>query len=282
VKLYWAKASSSLSWPAPWDGSVTSPALMGTLIGSQAVTVVGGAPEILSFDWTPPDPSDYAAFGADKAHFCLLARIETSPAAPFGMTTPETGDLYANVQNNNNIVWKNISIVDTDGEGGRFAAMVIGTFGRERHETRLTFETPKGRGTPTLFDWGYILVEFQGDALAKWAKDGVKGKGFEPLADGRLIITHSGAQITGSGLKPGQFGTLHVHFVPNGHHDTGARVFALDVTELDTKGNRTGGQRFLLKAKADRKGPYWDNQLGTFDGVVWMPKSHDDCRCRRW
>ena len=70
LKLYWAKASSSLSWPSPWDGSVTSPALMGGLIGSEAVTVVGGAQAILSFEWTPPDPSNYTAFGADKAHFC--------------------------------------------------------------------------------------------------------------------------------------------------------------------------------------------------------------------
>src|SRR3546814_13731860 len=47
-----------------------------------------------------------------RSHFCLLSRIETSSTAPFGMTTAETSDLYANVQNNNNIVWKNISVVD--------------------------------------------------------------------------------------------------------------------------------------------------------------------------
>ena len=34
VRLYWAKASTGLAWPAPWDGSVTSPALMGGEIGS--------------------------------------------------------------------------------------------------------------------------------------------------------------------------------------------------------------------------------------------------------
>ena len=34
VRLYWAKASTGLSWPAPWDGSVTTPALMGGSIGS--------------------------------------------------------------------------------------------------------------------------------------------------------------------------------------------------------------------------------------------------------
>ncbi len=226
LKLYWAKASSSLSWPAPWDGSVTSPALMGGMIGSQAVTVNGGADRDREFTWTPPDPSDYAAFGADKAHFCLLARIETSPTAPFGMTSPETSNLYANVRSNNNIVWKNVSIVDTDGEGARFADVVIGRFDRERRATHLVFQTPKRRGY-SLFDWGHILVEFRGDALRAWAKGGVKGDGFERLADGRLLITRSGAQLAGPRPKIGAFGTLHVQFVPDGRRATGAQVFEL-------------------------------------------------------
>jgi hypothetical protein len=280
LKLYWAKASSSLSWPAPWDGSVVAPALMGGIIGSHAVTVNGGSNEIAEFPWTPPDPSDYAAFGADKAHFCLLARIETSAAAPFGMTSPETGNLYANVQNNNNIVWKNISIVDTDGDGARFADMVIGKFDRERHEAHLVFETPKHQEIPNLFDWGHILVEFRGEVLARWVKEGIKGKGFEQLADGRLIITRSGAQITGPALKPGEFGTLRVQFVPNGRHITGARVFELDVNELDTGGKRIGGQRFMLKTTSGQKRSCMDKQLGTFDGVTWMPKGKDCSGCK--
>src|SRR5262249_36658410 len=35
LRLYWAKASTGLSWPAPWDGSVTIPALMGSPVGTQ-------------------------------------------------------------------------------------------------------------------------------------------------------------------------------------------------------------------------------------------------------
>jgi hypothetical protein len=42
VKLYWAKASTGLSWSSPWDGSVLSPALMGSPIGSAPVSVAGG------------------------------------------------------------------------------------------------------------------------------------------------------------------------------------------------------------------------------------------------
>lgn len=276
LKLYWAKASSSLSWPAPWDGSVTSPALMGGLIGSQPVTVAGGNIQIVEFPWTPPDPSNYAAFGADQAHFCLLARIETSSTAPFGMAPPETDNLYANVQNNNNIVWKNITIVDTDGSGMRFADVVIGNFGRELQETRLLFETPKSRGA-SLFDWGNILVEFRGEALQEWAKRGVGGEGFDNLGDGRLIVTHPRAQLTGPPLESGRFGTLHVQFVPNGRRITGAQIFELDLLQLDANGNPMGGQRFLLNTSYGQKRPCWDEQLGTFDGVTWIPKRKGGC-----
>ena len=276
LKLYWAKASSSLSWPAPWDGSVTSPALMGGLIGSQAVTVNGGATQIVQFSWVPPDPSDYASFGADKAHFCLLARIETSSTSPFGMASLETTNLYANVQNNNNIVWKNISIVDTDGDGARFADMVIGRFDDEKRETRLIFQTPKRAGY-SLFDWGHILVSFSGP-LEKWGRE-IKGEGYERLSDGRLFIARSGVEILGPPLKFGTFGTLHVQFVPDGRRATGAQVFELDVIELDAKGQQTGGQRLLLKTTAARKHRCCDPQLIRFDGVSWVRKSRSSCDC---
>lgn len=279
VKLYWAKASTALSWPSPWDGSVAAPALMGGMIGSQTVTVNGGATQIVEFSWTPPDPSDYASFGADQAHFCLLARIETSATAPFGMTSPETADLYANVQNNNNIVWKNISIVDTDGAGARVAAVVVGNLSEDRRRTHLVFETPKRRH-PSLFDWGHVLAEFHGDALIAWAKEGLDGKGFVRLPDGRLFIARGGAELMGPPMQVGAFGTLRLQFVPDGRTVVGARVFELDVVALDEKGRRLGGQRFLLKTTLGLERPCWDTQLGTFDGVTWMPKGKGGCCCK--
>ncbi|MGE5302917.1 MAG: zinc metalloprotease [Alphaproteobacteria bacterium] len=271
LKLYWAKASSSLGWPAPWDGTVTSPALMGGLIGSQSVTVTGGAQQILEFPWTVPNPSDYAVFGADQAHFCLLARIETSTTAPFGMTTPETGDIYANVQNNNNIVWKNITIVDSGFNGSLFGDFVVGNFGPGPRKLNLVFSVPRGRG-PSLFDWGHILVEFRGDALARWQKGDIEGKGFQKLDDGSLVIAKPGATLRGLPLKRGTFGTIHVRFVPHGRGPLGARVFELDVMELNDKGRPTGGQRLVLKTNKGRKRPCWDKNLFTFDGVDWRRK----------
>lgn len=130
VKLYWAKASSGLAWPAPWDGSVASPALMGNAIGTQPTGIVAGNGfVILEFPWTAPDPSEYSSFGADQNHFCLLARIETSASSPFGMAFPETSNLAQNVKNNNNIVWKNVSVTDSDGATER-SSVLLANYGK--------------------------------------------------------------------------------------------------------------------------------------------------------
>jgi hypothetical protein len=140
----------------------------------------------------------------------------------------------------------------------------------------LRFETPE-RGGESLFDWGYLLVDFRGEELVERVKEGLEGKGFERLADGRLFIMHNRAELIGPPLKPGAFGTLQLQFVPDGRHAVGARVFALDVIQLNAQGRPAGGQRFLLKTMLGMKRPCWDNQLGTFDGVGWNPKCQGGC-----
>jgi hypothetical protein len=66
---------------------------------------------VIEIPWYPPDVNNYNCMG-QAGHFCLLARIETSTTAPFGMSTPEGNSVGTNTVNNNNIAWKNITIVD--------------------------------------------------------------------------------------------------------------------------------------------------------------------------
>jgi Pregnancy-associated plasma protein-A len=267
VKLYWAKASPSLSWPAPWDGSGGNP-LMGGSIGSQSVTVNGGDDEILVFPWLVPNPADYASFGGDQAHFCLLSRIETTPVAPFGMTSPETANLYANVQNNNNIVWKNISIVDEVPEGGRFASFIVSSFAKRKYSAQILFTTPREEG-PSLFDWGHLIVESDERLFRRWSRTGKKGEGAELLRDSRLLIARSGVSLNRLQLNVGEFNAIKIRFMPNGGIVPGARVFAFDVTQLNENGEVMGGQRFYMKTGPSKGQFLWDCAPGTFDGVNW-------------
>ncbi len=269
LSLYWAKASTGLSWPSPWDGSVTTPALMGSIIGSQSVSVAAGDDEIFIFPWMPPNPSDYASFGADQSHFCLLVRIETSATAPFGMTFPETTNLYANVQNNNNIVWKNITVVDELPGSGRFASVIVANFTNEIERAHIVFLIPKGE-KPSIFDWGQVFVELPPRLVKYCHEEGNDNAGVHRVDDTTFQILKPGARLGPFELEANELHAVHVRFIPKHRHPLGVRVFALDLVQK-VKDRVVGGQRFVLKSLPDPRYIAIDNPTTVFDGVTWVP-----------
>lgn len=122
LKVYWAKAATALSWPTHWNGSLSvGGQSLGDIIGTVNLPVIQpGDAYIATVAWLPPNPDTFAAlysgnstvFKADEPHhFCLLSRIE---AQSDPMTVPETNDVCHNTIQNNNIAWKNISVVNVD------------------------------------------------------------------------------------------------------------------------------------------------------------------------
>src|SRR6185436_17160370 len=95
-------------------------------------TIPPGGSQILVFQWNVPNPADYAMFGADMRHFCLLARMEET-----GVTLSETTDLWNNVKNNNNIAWKNIAIQNAVSGDDRTEDILVGNFMKEKIEFNL-------------------------------------------------------------------------------------------------------------------------------------------------
>ncbi len=104
LKLYWSKANTALSWPAPWDGSITvgNNIPLGGAVGTLKIPPLDpGQEAILEFEWLIPNPADYVGLNPNPWHFCLLARIDTpdDPMTNEGMQVVVT----ENVRNNNNI-----------------------------------------------------------------------------------------------------------------------------------------------------------------------------------
>jgi hypothetical protein len=253
VKLYWAKASTGLSWPSPWDGVPvsTSPVpIMGGLIGSQPTgSVPARGSVVLALPWQPPDPNDYTAFGGDMNHFCLLSRVETSPMAPFGMTFPETGSLFANVQNNNKIVWKNVHVVAGPrlGDAGH---VTIGNLASQPRETFLSFTVIRARDS-----WGRawtdleIGLDQQLNTRLRAALRGSPAVTFLPQR--RAVIRQLGVPLGPFVLASGEHHTVSVRLVPaTGADLTG--VYLVDVIQYgpnpDGPGlHVVGGQRVVFK-----------------------------------
>lgn len=270
LKLYWAKASSGLSWPAPWDGTVVAPALMGGAIGAQSVSVAAGDDEIYIFPWMPPNPADYASFGADQAHFCLLARIETSTTSPYGMTIPETGNLNANVRNNNNIVWKNITVVDDKPGSGRLASALVANFSDEVQWVTLVFQVPRGE-KPSIFDWGQVFVDLPPGLLEHRKGECDDSGGIQQIDDRTFRLLEPGAKFGKFELAPGKVYAVRVRFVPMQTYPLGVRVFSLDMVQK-VKAEVIGGVRFVLKTQPDHRHFPLDEPAAVFDGVNWVPR----------
>ncbi len=249
LRLYWAKASTGLSWPAPWDASVTSPALMGNAIGSLPTgAVTAGDFTVLEFAWSPANPGDYASFGADRVHFCLLARIETDTVSPFGMAIAEGPSLEDNVRNNNDIVWKNVSIIEPGPSGNREAAVIAANYGWEALKAAFGFGKPQ-RDEASMFAAGRVILELDPKLQERWSAGGRQGQGFEDLGDGRVLMLRHESYLAGIELLSQEIALLQVVFEPDKLAEH-AEVYVLDVVQYDGEpraGRRIGGQRIVWK-----------------------------------
>ena len=249
VRLYWAKASTGLSWPAPWDGSVTSPALMGDEIDMQPTgSVEGSGFTILEFSWNPPNPADYASFGADRAHFCLLSRIENAATAPFGMTFPEGSNLSENVRSNNNVVWKNVTIAEEAGGGSREAVTTVSNFDDRLKQAALGFARPDS-GEASIFTWGRVILNLGPGLYERWSEGDRQGEGVEDLGDNEIEVFGPGSFLANLPLEPGDVFAVTLRFEPRNRKPF-SEVYQLDLLQYDgvpIADSLVGAQRFILK-----------------------------------
>jgi hypothetical protein len=270
VKVYWAKASSGLSWPTPWDGSITTPALMGGFVGETPTGVVSASGfTILEYSWTAPNPDDYTSFGADKAHFCILSRIETSTTSPYGMTFPETSGLNQNVRNNNNIVWKNITVAESTADGGKYASFLIGNFTDKNTKNKLVFEVPKKEAS--VFNWGTLTVTMDPGLFRVWAAEGKNGEGIEVLGDNKIQILNNGAFLSNINLDPYTFKAITAHVDPKPKAPNRREIYKLDAVQYltDEGEDLLGGQNLIFKVEYDK-----NKTNGVIDGETTPPKNY--------
>jgi hypothetical protein len=277
VKLYWAKAGTSLSWPSHWDGSITTPALMGDQIGTQSTgNIAPGDFTILKFQWHPPNPADYSSLGADITHFCLLSRIETSSTPPYGMTTAEGSSIYQNVKNNNNIVWKNLHVVDEETESGKIAALMIGGPVKANQAVRIEFVSPDYKIRHTIFDWGIIILHLDKKLIKLWKEAGAAGRGIKEVDDGFAITMH-GAWIGNIMLKPRDYRTIKMTFKPKSRFQS-YDIHLLDVNQytlIKKEKIYQGGMRYVVKTHPPSKYNIGTVPTLVFDGTEWIKKPTD-------
>lgn len=278
LRLYWAKASSALAWPAPWDGSVTTPALMGSQIGNQSTGSINGRDSrILTFTWNPPNPADYSMFGGDQNHFCLLSRIETSSTAPYGMTFPEGSNLAQNVGNNNKIAWKNVEVVSG---GGRVGHFTVGNFGDGRRRFALSVVLPPREH----FDKrDRVVLLFDPELTNQLQANGNTSID----SAGRLVLDNLGELVGPFELEQNENHTIAAELELHTAAQREATIIVLDAIQYGygPRGRPypIGGQRFVFRLLGRKKlsrpqaFAHWvhSHEEDEADAEVWRPHAFD-------
>ncbi len=221
LKLYWSKGSTALSWPNYWDGSITTPALMGSLIGSQSIPALDmGDQQIFHFLWYPPNPNTYATFNGEPDHFCLLARIESVSDPMTNEVSTGTWNLGPNVKNNNNIVWKNLSVIDNNLISGTTGAYITGGnvfIGNATDEAGIfDFEinTYGEFGKVPIFQDAEVLITMEEMIWTKWQNNGSLGNNIDIIDEENHVIRIVGdnASLRKLSFDAHERGRIYVEF----------------------------------------------------------------------
>ena len=281
----WTVGDGYIVSKTPQSPSVVSPPIYDTAPLVIPVLQPGEA-VVLQIPWYPPNPADFASFGPDQGHFCLLARIETSTTAPFGMTFPEGGDVYTNTKNNNNIAWKNITVVDNFAGALKLSSALIRNVLHVPVLTAIHFKNTEEFGG-SFFDFGRITVDLKPALYKRWIAGDAVGRGIERVGDTTIRIASPDAFIKNIRLGPDEVFALTMSFeLLKGYKVPRGVVPKWDIIQTGTLKNPdaiVGGQRFeldfskLVQVKAGAVWRYLDN--GSNPGPKWRFPGYDD---RKW
>jgi hypothetical protein len=251
LRVYWASGATTQAWPESWTEITTTPTFV-------QAALLPGASAVATILWPPTlYPTD-----SGNTHYCLLARIETMPVYPFGMTYwenevtsgPAVGNMDYNVVSNAKIAQCNIYIgpqvliiQPPRGVGGHMPPVHIGitagNLGSTPSRIRLGFQLLNPAGASIPFDSSRLVIHTKQslcDRLIELVDDFL-----EHLGEG---LFHMKAPSKGFGhisLGPKEMVPLHVEFTPpDGLTDFALRAMQYDV--VDGKSRLAGGQTFVF------------------------------------
>jgi hypothetical protein len=207
LELYIANASVSLSWPASW-----------TLVASTPVNLAQSSTQVIEVPWNSVPGT---------GHYCMIARW-VSAADPIGV---ETSDINANTRQNNNIVWRNLNIVDLSADDEVDVDVMVR--GAEKNmATDLVFFDHAKFPKKTFFETGVVYVIVDKTIMEAWRKSGAKSKGIKVEGD-RFIITENGATLYNLRLIAGK--EYKVKIVFRRTASTISDKFTVEIRQYSTK-----------------------------------------------
>lgn len=231
------------------DRSVISPPIYDTALLTIPV-LLPGEEVIMEIPWYPPNPASFGNIN-DPGHVCLIARIETSSASPFGMTFSETSDINYNTRQNNKVAWRNVHVVDTFPGPFKMIHFLVGDTTPRPVTAGLLFGAVLNAEGANFAKAGTVRIDLGPELFKRWRKATADARGMEVLSDGVLRMSAARAELKGIPLRPGETFPVRLTFELNRDYQPtkkGAPI-AFDVVQTGMPGKPdavVGGNRYNI------------------------------------
>lgn len=238
VRLFWAKASAGLSWPAPWDGSVPGPPPQGGSFTPVALNpIAAGGSQTVSFDWAAtPRPQDYVN---NDGHFCLLAFVTPAVAADFDGFAG--ADLNVNVLRFSDVAWRNIHILPAAMK--KLGNLVVANHTRRVMRAQVSFDVLDERGA-AVNAAGTLTLAPTGRALDRIRELRTDRPWVEEIGQGLFRLRDIAIGIPRLELQPDEVLVFELTYDP-GRETKAHAVRASQSAYEDGVYTRIGGQTFV-------------------------------------
>jgi serine protease len=253
LKLYFALNRMWLNWPNSWNALLP--------VGEITIPVLAPGKEvILTIPWTVPDPNSFPSnpltFDGSNS-FSLLARIE-SVADP--MTFPETGvfpgvpngklRFYANVENNNNVAWKNLVIIEIANRTS--GVVVLENLSDDIQNSYLELVKEPTEGGKAIYDEAEVSLKMDEILFQAWVRGGKIAQELGVTSDEKKkLITGNNVILDNISLNPREVGALQLNFNFLTQEFTDKNVYVYHVIQRDKEtGQIIGGETITIKKES--------------------------------
>jgi hypothetical protein len=230
VKVYYANASAGLAWPIDW-----------TLIGTDIIpSLPGGATTTITLPWSPPG----------TGHYCLLSRLDT-PQDP--MTFAETTSVDYNTRYNNNIVWKNVNVVDLLANFRVRVRMIFRNPDLAPRRIRLLLREPRKQLDNPFLRRGTVQLTVPEKLIAKLEEQGIEPVNLKRVDVATFELTDPEGGFFEVELDGREEFDLDILFAntaaPTTNETKDTQTYTFEVVEEDAdKNDEIGGVAYLIEA----------------------------------
>jgi hypothetical protein len=225
----------SIVFPPPYDvAPVTIPPL------------APGESVVIEIPWYPPNPAKYSGcVNNNQLHVCLVARVTTSSAYPYGMDSGEGTDLDANVYYNNRVAWHNEEVIDPPGPllGGSVLVRNVLT-----NTTSTGLSLTLSPSNAALLSYGRVILDL-GNLYANWQTNGSVATGFTNYVGTQLELTSTNGFLSNIVLGANEADAVQVLLLLNdGYPHPQGQTFAVNFSEYNqgVSNQLVGGQIFTF------------------------------------